>query len=442
VNETAKAVSRGDLVRAIGRWSFAALVINCIIGSGVFGLPSVVAADVGRASVMAVLVAGVAVAVIMACFAEVASGFSESGGPYLYVRTAFGRFLGLEVAWLVWLVRLTSCAANANLFVIYMAEFWPRATAPIPKMILLTLLIWILAAINYRGVRIAARLNDAFTMAKLVPLAIVCAAGAIYLLVAHPGMVTTVPIKHASARSWSHAMVLLIFAYGGFETALISSGEAKNPRRDAAFGLFAGLLTCTVIYSLIQWVVVGVLPDAAHSTRPLADVARITMGHGAAALVAVGALVSVYGYLVGNTLATPRITFALAEGGDFPAFFAAVHPRFRTPYVSILVFSVLVWVLAQFGSFAGNATLSAGARLFFYGLVCAALPVLRRKQPGEARFKLPAGNFFAGLAILMCVALVTRVNFSNSLILIATIVLAFVNWAVVAGRNTANRIKQ
>jgi APA family basic amino acid/polyamine antiporter len=438
VNETTKAVSRGDLVRAIGRWSFAALVINCTIGSGVFGLPSVVATDVGRASVAAVLVAGVAVAVIMACFAEVASRFSESGGPYLYVRTAFGRLLGLEVAWLVWLVRLTSCAANANLFVIYMAEFWPRATEPIPKMILLTLLIGILAAINYRGVSVAARLNDAFTVAKLVPLAIVCTAGAIYLLVTHHGIsIAGVATKPASASSWSHAMVLLIFAYGGFETALISSGEAKNPRRDAAFGLFVGLVTCTLIYSLIQWVVVGVLPDAAHSTRPLADVARITMGHGAAALVAVGALVSVYGYLVGNTLATPRITFALAEGGDFPAFFAAVHPRFRTPYVSILVFSGLVWVLAQFGSFAGNATLSAGARLFFYGLVCAALPVLRRKQPGEARFRLPAGNFFAALAVLMCVALVTRVNFSNSLILIATIVVAFANWAVVAHKNSS-----
>jgi basic amino acid/polyamine antiporter, APA family len=226
-------------------------------------------------------------------------------------------------------------------------------------------------------------------------------------------------------------MVLLIFAYGGFEAALISTGEARDPRRDTVFGLFAALITCTVIYAVIQWVVVGILPDPAHSTRPLADVARIVLGHGGAALIAVGALLSIYGYLSGNTIGTPRITFALAEGGDFPAIFASVHARFRTPHFSIFAFAVLVWLLALFGSFAGNATLSAGARLFYYGLVCAALPVLRKKQPGAALFRLPGGTFFAVLGVLLCTALVTRVDFGQSLILVATIVLALVNWAVV-----------
>jgi APA family basic amino acid/polyamine antiporter len=423
----------GDLVRAIGRWSFVALVINCIIGSGVFGLPSVVAADVGRASVMAVLLAGAAIAVVMACFAEVASYFSETGGPYLYVRTAFGRLLGLEVAWLVWLVRLTACAANANLFVIYLAEFWPRATQPLPRFILLTLLVALLAAINYRGVTGATKMNNVFTIAKLLPLAVVCVAGVIYLAAAHRAIPAA--IGGASASSWSHAVVLLIFAYGGFEAALISTGEARNPRRDAAFGLLMALIVCTIIYALIQWVVVGVLPDPAHSSRPLADVARIILGRNGAALIAVGALVSVYAYLSGNMLTVPRITFALAEGGDFPSPFAAVHARFRTPYVSILVFAGLVWVLAQFGSFAGNATISAGARLFYYGLVCAALPVLRKKRPGAAAYRVPGGFVFAGLGVLLCLALLTRIDFSKSLILAAAMAAAFVNWMLVRKRN-------
>lgn len=425
-------------MRAIGRWSLAALFVNCIIGSGVFGLPSVVAADVGRASVVAVLVAGLAMAVIMACFAEVASYFSETGGPYLYVRTAFGRLLGLEVAWLVWLVRLTACAANVNLFVIYLAEFWPRSTQTVPRLILFTLLVGILAAINYRGVLIATKLNNVFTGAKLLPLAAVGMAGAVYLIAKHG----VIPAAGGSvaASSWSHAVVLLIFAYGGFEAALISSGEARDPKRDVAFGLFAALATCTAIYALIQWVVVGVLPDPGHSSRPLADVARIVMGHGGAGLIAVGALVSVYGYLSGNMLATPRITFALAEEGDFPSLFAAVHPRFRTPYVSILVFGVLVWILAQFGSFAGNATLSAGARLFYYVLVCAALPVLRRKQPGAALYRAPGGLILAGLGVLICLGLLTRIDFSKSLILVATMVAAFANWVVVR-RNKVSKFQ-
>src|SRR5262249_16927805 len=150
------------------------------------------------------------------------------------------------------------------------------------------------------------------------------------------------------------AIVILIFAYGGFETALISAGEAKDPRRDIPFGLFVGLITCALVYSAIQWVVVGTLPDPANSQRPLADVARIAIGGSGAAFIALGALLSVYGYLSGNILATPRITFALGERGDFPALFARVHPSFRTPYVSIIAFALLVWLLALFGSFAGN----------------------------------------------------------------------------------------
>ena len=421
--------SSKGLVRAIGRWSLAALVVNCIIGSGVFGLPSVIAAKVGRASVLAVVLGGVAAAVVMACFAEVSSRFHETGGPYLYAREAFGRFMGIQVGWLVWFVRLTACAANANLFVVYLGEFWPGATQTIPKLIILTLLVGILAAINFRGVRAGTWMSNSFTGAKLASLGLVAAAGVIYLVATH----RTTPHATISpgANDWAQAMVLLIFAYGGFEAALVSAGEAKDPRRDMPFGLFSALIACTVIYSLIQWVVVGVLPDPGRSQRPLADVAGIVMGHGGAALIAVGALVSIYGYLSGNMLATPRITFALAERGDFPSWFAAVHPRFRTPYFSIFVFALLVWLLALFGSFAGNATLSAGSRLFYYGVVCAALPVLRRKQKAAAVVTIPGGILVAILGMLICAALLTRIEYNKSVILLVAVAVAFVNWAAV-----------
>jgi amino acid transporter len=408
----------------------AALTINCIIGSGIFGLPSAIAALVGRASVPAVLLAGAAVGIVMACFAEVASQFTGTGGPYLYVRTAFGRLMGIEVGWLVWLVRLTACAANVNLFATYLGEFWPTATHPVPRFAVLTLLVGVLAAVNVRGVQIGAHVSNLFTAAKLLTLALVCVAGGYYLVANHPVIPATTVAPHAGA--WVSAIVLLIFAYGGFEAALISTGEARDPRRDTVFGLFAALVTCTVIYAVIQWAVVGILPDPAHSERPLADVGRIVMGHGGAALVAVGALFSIYGYLSGNILATPRMTFALAERGDFPSLFAAVHPRYRTPYISIFVFALLVWLLALFGSFAGNATLSAGARLFYYSLVCAALPALRKKQPDAALFRLPGGLLFAALGILICLGLLTRIDFSKSLLLFATMAAGLLNWLVVS----------
>jgi amino acid transporter len=426
-----------DLVRAIGRWSLVALVVNSIIGSGVFGLPSTVAGLIGNYSPYAVLAAGVGMSVIIACFAEVASRFQQAGGPYLYARAAFGRMMGIQTAWMLWLGQVSAPAANANLFVIYLGEFFPHAKDPLPRALILTALIALLTIINIRGVRAAAQVSNLFTAAKLVPLFAVIVLGLLAMRHHHWSITPSLLPGPASAE-WLKAVLLLAFAYGGWETALAPMGEAKNPRRDAPFALFMALLVCTTIYALIQLVVIGVLPNAAQSQRPLADVARIVAGPIGAGLVAIGALISVYGYLSAKILAMPRVPFALAEQGDFPKAFAAVHRRFHTPYVSILVFAAMIWGLSLFGDFKWNVTLSAVARLLYYGVGCAALPILRRKKPpgAGAMFKLPAGNFFAVLGVFLCVILVTRVDFGQSLILVATIALALVNWAVVRHRDS------
>jgi APA family basic amino acid/polyamine antiporter len=430
-----------DLVRAIGRWSLGALVVNSIIGSGIFGLPSTVAALIGNYSPYAVLATGAGMSVIIGCFAEVASRFQEAGGPYLYARVAFGRLMGIQTAWMLLLGQVAAPAANANLFVIYLGEFFPHAKDPLPRALILTALVGLLTFINIRGVRGATQVSNVFTAAKLVPLFAVIVLG-MFVLQHHHWSIASAPIASPKMSQWLKAMLLLVFAYGGFETALAPMSEAKNPRRDAPFALFTALLLCTVIYALIQWVVMGILPDAMHSQRPLADVARLAVAPVGAALVAVGALISFYGYLSAKILAMPRVSFALAKQGDFPQAFAAVHRRFHTPYVSILVFAALIWVFALIGEFKWNVTLSAVARLLYYGVGCAALPILRRKQPegADAMFHLPAGNFFAVAGVILCVILVTRVDFGQSLILVTTIVFAFVNWAVVArGSRTAGQ---
>jgi APA family basic amino acid/polyamine antiporter len=413
------------LVRAIGRWSLAALAVNSIIGSGIFGLPATVAASLGKRSVVAVLIAGAAMGVIMACFAEVASQFSEAGGPYLYARTAFGRLTGILVGWMLYLGQTAAPAASANLFVIYLAEFWPAAKQPWPRFVILTLLVGVLALINARGARQGTAVSNVFTVAKILPLLMVVSAGAAVTLI-HPapwGAAAAVP-----ASAWLEALSLLIFAYGGFETALAPMSEAKNPARDAVFALFVALIACTVIYTLVQWVVVGVLGPGAMTDRPLAEVARYTMGNRGAGLVAIGALVSVYGYLSAKLLGMPRVTFALAEGGDLPKVFAAVSRRFHTPWFSILFYSVAVWGLAIVGDFKWNVTLSVVARLFYYGVVCAALIALRRKQPLAAGFRLPGGQLLAVLGVGITLVLATQVDRSKSLILGATVVLALRNW--------------
>jgi basic amino acid/polyamine antiporter, APA family len=331
---------------------------------------------------------------------------------------------------MLWLGQVAAPAANANLFVIYLGEFFPHAKDPVPRALILTALVGILAFINVRGVRAGAQVSNLFTAAKLIPLLAVIALG-MFVLAHHRWQIAAAAAPAASASEWMKGLLLLVFAYGGFETALAPMSEAKNPQRDAPFALFIALLACTLIYALTQWVVVGVLPDAVHSTRPLADVARIAIGPVGGALVAIGALISFYGYLSAKILAMPRVLFALAEEGDFPKSFAAVHPRYQTPYVSILAFAGLIWVFSLIGEFKWNVTLSAVARLLYYGVGCAALPILRRKQPDGAMFRLPAGNLFAGLGVILCLILVTRVDFGQSLIVIATVLIALLNWIMV-----------
>ncbi len=418
-----KKETQPGLVRAIGRWSLAALMLNSIIGGGIFGLPSIVAGLVGGGAPYAYLLAAAGMGVIVACFAEVASQFQGAGGPYLYARAAFGRLVGVEIAWLTWLARLAASAGVANLFVIYGAEFWPNIRDFLPRLLTLTLLLGFLATVNYRGVRGGAHLSDFFAVAKLLPLSVFIGVGIFSVYPAHFRANFS-----AGGGAWLQAVLLLVFAFGGFEGALIPMSEAREPRRDAPFVLFATLAATTLVYTLAQVVVTGVLSAPQQTDRPLADAARQFLGPLGAALIATGALISMYGNLSATMLYGPRLTFALAEQGDFPRVFEAVHPRFCTPYVSIVAFTLLAWVLAVAGSFRWNVTISAVARLFTYATTCGALPVLRKRQPGADALRLPAGSVWAFLGVAFCAVLIGRTGSGELLVLGATTVVALANW--------------
>jgi APA family basic amino acid/polyamine antiporter len=424
-----------SLVRTIGRWSLAALMINTIIGSGIFGLPAVVSAHVGRRAPLAYLIAGTGMAIIAGCLSEVASQFHDTGGPYLYARETQGKFIGIQIAWLTWLSRLAAGSGTANLFTTYLGQVFPQATQPLYRAAILTALVAILATFNYIGVRSGARVSDIFTTIKVSLLLIFVAAGLAWMKL--HGAVTPIPLPHAiDAADWLEATLVLVYAYGGFEAVLLATGEMRNPRRDAPFALLSGLAVVAIIYSLIQIVVSGTLADPASTQKPLADSAFHIFGAGGAAAISFGALVSIYGYLSANMLHTPRLTFALAERGDFPAIFARIHRNFHTPHISILVYTTLLLAFTLWGNFRWNITLSAIARLFTYSSVAIALLVLRRRQPGATAFRLPAGKFFAVVAIAFCIALLVRAPLSNSWAVVATILLAAINYAVVR-RNPA-----
>jgi basic amino acid/polyamine antiporter, APA family len=403
-----------------------ALVVNGVIGSSIFGVPSIVAGLLGSNSVFAYIVAAAAIGIVVACFAEVASQFRSSGGPYLYARTAFGQFVGIEIGWLTWLVRLTASAANANLFVIYLTQFWPQASGALVRIALITLLVGVLAFVNYRGVTSGVRISNSLAILKVVLLV-----GFIFVGIFFTRSVRSNAAPNVGMDSWLEAVLVLIFAYGGFEAALLPTGEVQNPRRDVPFSLFSGLAASAFIYTLIQLVVTRVLSVPSATDRPLALAAGKMVGPVGAIVMTLAALFCVWGYLSGQMVNVPRLTYALAEQNDFPRVFAAVHSRFSTPYFSILAFTFSVWLLAVVGTFRWNVMLSALARLLTYGIVCAALPVLRRKNPHAKAFRLPAGWLFSVLGVILSLVLLSRIHRNEILILTATVAIALLNWVLV-----------
>ncbi len=412
-------------VRAIGRWDLTAAVINGVIGSGIFGLPAVLAALTGVLSPLAALAAGGGILLIVLCFAEVGSRFREHGGVYLYARAAYGPLVGFEVGWLLVWTRLLSAAANLNLFVLYLGELWPELAVGAPRAIVMTALVATIAATNIIGVRSATWSIDAFTIAKLVPLALLIVLG----LPQVDGEV--IATQAVADPDWTQAVLVMMFAFGGFESALLPAGEMRDPKRDIGFALLVGLAVIASVYLLVQLVVIGTVAHAGEAKAPLAQALGVLLGPPGVVLASVAAMISVYGWTTGATLAQPRVIHAMAERGELPAPLARVHPRFRTPHWAIVVFAAIALGLALAGSFAANATFSAIVRLVYYALTCAALVVLRRRAGEAPGFRLPGGPYIALLAFGFCAWLLSTRSFEQLWILLALIAagLPFYLWS-------------
>ena len=422
--------SSHGLVRTIGRWSLTALMVNSIIGGGIFGLPSVLASRLGGLSPFSCLGAGAGVLIIAACIAEVSSRYEETGGLYIYARDALGRFPGLLVAWLTWLTRIAAPAAAANLFCTYLAQFLPALGSRAGEVLILAVLIGQLAIFNYIGVKTGKNVSNFFTEVKVSFLFFFVIAGLLALLL-RPELRVPFSVPALSAKSWFEAILLLVYAYGGFEGALFVGGESTNPKRDTPIALLLALAIVCVIYTGVQFVTIATLPGAASSARPLSDAAQQFLGPVGSTAIALAALVSAYGYLSANLLHAPRITFALAEHGDFPSFLAAIHPKFRTPHFSIFLYAVMLFTFSALGNFRWNAMLSAVSRLAIYAAIAVALPVLRTRRDGKAQFLLPAPYLFAGLALLFSIVLLTRMGRGEFYVVGTTCAIALLNWILV-----------
>jgi basic amino acid/polyamine antiporter, APA family len=418
------------LVRSIGRWTMTALVINTIIGSGVFGLPAELTRLLGRASPFAIIVGALGVAIIMACMAEVASQFSEPGGPYHYVRTTFGPFFGIQIGWFHLLSIIGAVAAVAHLFMDYLVTFVPLST--LERDLLLAILFAIPAVTNHFGVRAGANLSNVMTVAKLSPLALLIVFG-VGRLVHQPQMIHPSELLSPGLSNWVRVFIFLIFLYGGWEDTLIVAGEVKEPRRTIPFGLLLGLLVCTGFYILLQFITLAAIGTNV-TERPLAAVASVLIGRSGAAVVAIAAMVSTYGWVSASLLNAPRLVYSFAAQGDFPGVFEKLHPRYQTPTAGIILFALTGWLLAVSGTFLWIVALSAASMIIYYAATCACLGRLRKMHPRADAFRVPFGRTLSMIAIGIALLLLTGLHTSEALLMCVTALIATANWLLVRRR--------
>lgn len=401
-----------QLVRVIGPRQLTAAIINVTIGAGIFVLPAQVAAGLGPAGPIAYLACGTLMTLIVLCFASAGSRVSLTGGLYSYIEVAFGGFPGFIGGVLYWATACFSVATVAAAFAAALGVIWSPLGLGLPRAIVLAMLFAGLAFVNIRGVKPGVRLVETITAAKLLPLLVLIGVGVwsinpAYLKMELPGL-----------SQVGQVMIVLIFAFVGIEVALMPSGEVKDPARTIPRAILTALAITTLIYLAIHAVAQGVLgPDLAkYADAPLAEAAGRLLGRAGKALVLIGGTVSMFGYVSGDMLGTPRALFALGRDGALPGALAKVHPHYRTPAVAIVTYALIVATLAISSTFAQLVVLANVSGLLLYLMCVAASYELKRRDVRMAGtpFTLPGGvliQLLAGAGIVWLIAQATAREF-------------------------------
>ena len=423
---------REQLQRTLGTPGMLFIGINGVVGGGIFLLPGQVAERAGPAAVWAYLAAGVVVILIGLCFAEISTMYDRTGGPLVYAREAMGQTAGFTVGWMVWLTYLLGWALLSNGFIGYLGSLW--APAQDYGAFIIVGLVVLLCLLNTFGVRLGAGVIQFFTVAKLVPLTILIIAGLTFAGVSGNG---TLGLVSPGSADFLGAVLIIIFAYGGFEAATIPAGEMVNPRRTISVAVLGTLGAVTVFYMLIQYAALRIEPELAASSSPLASVGE-AMFAGGLTLMTVGALLSIGGTQSGIALISSRSLYALSREGMLPRFLGWIHPRFRTPVVSIWLTGALVVILTITGTFQQLLLLNVAARLYQYLMVCISVVILRLRNPeAERPFRLPLGLTIPVLAAGLCVLLFTQQPLVNLLAALGALAAGLVLYAVGRSRSSA-----
>ncbi|MBC7563660.1 MAG: amino acid permease [Gemmatimonadaceae bacterium] len=413
--------STPGLVRAVGVFGLAASIFNVTVGGGIFRLPSGAAAAAGTAAPFVYLICAAVMGCVVLCFAEAGSRVPLTGGPYAYVEAVFGRYVGFLSGVLLWMLGTTAVAGVSSAF----AEgIGTLLGVPAIRTPLIVATFVGLALINIRGVKQGTRLIVVLSIAKLLPLLLFVGIGVFFIVPANLA-VEQMPAPSSLAR----AAIILIFAFSGCESALVPSGEVKDPARTVPRALAIAMIGVTVLYLAVHLVAAGLLGDrlATVPTAPLAFAAEQFMGSPGRLLLLVGASISMLGYVSGMTLAVPRALWKFAQDGLLPRAIGAIHGTYRTPHVAIVVQTTFVGLLAIFNSFEQLAVISNLAALLLYAACAMATLMLRQRgvrQEGAVPFSVPGGPVIPIVTVLLIGWLLTSITVAEWTVLGATLVVA------------------
>lgn len=385
---TSSGPSEQLLVRAFGTLLLAAAIVNIIVGGGIFALPGRLAGTLGSAAPYAFVLGALLMIPVVVCFAAAGSRATATGGPYSYGREAFGPFAGFGFGALTWISNVTGCAGVAAALADQAARAWPVFGDSIGRSALLIALFTLFGALNLRGVRLGARAIGVLAAVKLTPLVLLILLGIWFIEPANLAVPEWPQFQH-----WGQAMVLVLFAYAGMESALVPTGEVRDPGRTVPRAAMLAILFVILLYVGLQVTAQGVLGAAlAGDKAPLASTAG-ALWTPAFTLLLIGAGISMLGYLHGNILGNSRLLYALGRDGLLPSALGQVHPRTRVPHVAVIVHAAVALVLALSGDFATLALVSGGAVGLLYLFVCLAAWRLQRvdSRTHEEPMHLPGG---------------------------------------------------
>ena len=394
--------------RSLGLFDVTCIGLNAIVGSGIFLLPDDLYRDMGALSPLAFLLCAVGLLPIALCYSEAASRVDQSGGPYLYASSAFGRGVGFGVGWMCFANSVFSFAAVASAAAAYFGRLAPAFSALPVQKVVAVLVIAMFAWLNYRGAKPGALAVDAFTIAKfavLIVLVSVLLPGASF-----SGVSTTLP---KGAGGVGSAAFIALFAAQGFEVAPVAAGETHAPQRFVPIAVVLSLLAASSLYLLVQTALVG---SYAHLDRvsdtPLAD-AALAVAPALGFFIAAGGLVSTLGFVSGSALGTPRYLYAAALDGHLPRSLSSVHPRFETPHRAIIATAVLAGALAipfDYRSLIGMSNVSVAVQ---YLATCLAVLQLRRRNDKPAAFRVAGGPLLPLLGAAVSVWIFTQASFEE-----------------------------